>query len=121
MRFVCIGYINELQWEKLSEQEQSQILEEYFNYYNDLKTNDKFLSGIGLKSVKEACKISLVDDVVKETTLQVDIDQIGGFFIIEADDLEEAKSIVSKHPGLKVGSFEIRTADEEITEIVGAK
>jgi len=39
--------------------------------------------------------------MVQETRLQVDKGQFGAFFIIEANDFEEAKSIVSKHPGIK--------------------
>ncbi len=62
---------------------------------------NKFLGGTGLKSVAEACKLSLTDDMVQETRLQVDKGQFGAFFIIEANDFEEAKSIVSKHPGIK--------------------
>ncbi len=120
MKFACFGYINETEWDKISQQDQQTILDGYFNFYQQLKSTDKFLGGTGLKSVKEACKLSLIDSKIREISLQVDKEQLGGFFIIEAKDLEEAKSIVSKHPGLKVGDFEIRTIDEDITEMVGA-
>lgn len=121
MRFACFGYINETDWENLPEQEQHEILQDYFNYYQQLKTKNIFLGGIGLKSSKEACKLSLIDNTVKENDLTLDVEQLGGFFFLKADSLEEAKAIVSKHPGLKIGAFEIRIVDEEITEMVGAK
>jgi hypothetical protein len=53
-----------------------------------------FLGGTGLKSSKEACKLSLIDNTVKENTLKLDIEQLGGFFFLKADSLEEAKAIV---------------------------
>jgi hypothetical protein len=57
--------------------------------------------------------ISLIDNAVNETNLKLDVEQLGGFFFLESDSLEEAKAIVAKHPGLKVGAFEIRIVDEK--------
>ena len=42
MRFACFGYINETDWENLPEQEQQEILQNYFNYYQQLKTKNIF-------------------------------------------------------------------------------
>lgn len=120
MRFVCFGYINEKEWENLSEQLQEEILHEYFIFYQKLKEKNKFLRGTGLKSVKESCKLSLSKNSIIESNLKFDTEQLGGFFFLEATNLEEAKLIVSKHPGLKIGAFEIRIVDEEITSMVGA-
>lgn len=120
MRFICIGYINETNWENLPETEQQRILQEYFIFYEQLKKKNKFFGGIGLKSVKEGTKLTLTDTSIKEIELKSDVEQLGGFFFLEATDIEEAKSIISKHPGLRVGDFEIRMVDEEITSIVGA-
>jgi hypothetical protein len=121
MRFVCFEYINETAWGNLPDKEQQEILQKYSDYYQHLKTKDRFLGGTGLKGSKEACKLSLIDNTVKETNLNLNVEQLGGFFFLEANNLQEAKTIVAKHPGLKVGTFEIRVVDEEITEMVGAK
>ena len=121
MRFVCFGYINETDWENLSEQVQDEILHEYFIFNQKLKESNKFLGGTGLKSVREASKLSLSGNSIKEISLKFDTEQLGGFFFLEASNLEEAKTIISKHPGLKIGAFEIRVVDEEITNLVGAK
>ena len=37
-------------------------------------------------------------------------EQIGGILILEADDLEHAMRLMSEHPGLRAGPFEIRPA-----------
>jgi hypothetical protein len=39
-------------------------------------------------------------------------EQIGGLLLLEADDLNHAVSLMSRHPGLRVGVFEIRAIDE---------
>lgn len=121
MRFVCFGYINEMDWEKVPKQEQQKILQDYSNFYQQLKKEHKFLGGTGLKSAKEAYKLSLNGNTTKETNLKIDVEQLGGFFFLKATNLEEAKTIVAKHPGLKIGAFEIRGVDEQITKMVGAK
>jgi hypothetical protein len=119
MRFVCFGYINEHKWENLPNQEQNEVMQDYFNFYQRLKEENKLMGGIGLKSAKEACRLSLVEHKVDERKLKLDMEQLGGFFFLEADSLEEATTIIAKHPGLKVGAIEIRIVDEEITELVG--
>jgi hypothetical protein len=47
-------------------------------------------------------------------------EQLGGFFILEARDMNHAISLVSEHPGLQVGPFEICPVDEVLTALVGA-
>jgi hypothetical protein len=44
-------------------------------------------------------------------------EQIGGFFSFEARDMDEAVRLVSNHPGLKAGPFEIRPV-EDMTEMI---
>lgn len=121
MRFACFGYINEKKWEQLSEEEQMNVLDDYLKYYQQLREQGNFLGGDGLKSGSKGCLISLDKGKVQETPLPADKEQIGGYFILEAKDIHEAISLVSKHPGLKVGAFEVRPIDEELTEMVGAK
>jgi hypothetical protein len=44
-------------------------------------------------------------------------EQIGGFFFLEARDMDEAVRLVSNHRGLKTGPFEIRPV-EDMTEMI---
>lgn len=120
MRFVCFGHINEKAWEQLSEADQATILNDYFEYYKRLKETGHFLKGEGLKGVDYGCRIEIEDSTVKIKSLSANKEQIGGYFILEAIDFEEAKEIVSNHPGLKIGAFEVREVDEELSKLVGA-
>ena len=46
-------------------------------------------------------------------------EQVGGFFLLEARDMKQAIELMSKHPGLKAGPFEIRPV-EDMTEAIRA-
>lgn len=96
-------------------------MQAYFSFYQQLKAKNNFWAVQDLKVRKKLVNYFLSDNAVKETNLKLDVEQLGGFSFLEADNLEEAKTIVAKHPGLKIGAFEIKVVDEEITEMVGAK
>lgn len=48
-------------------------------------------------------------------------EQLGGILFLEARDLNHAIALMSKHPGVQFGPFEIRPADETINELVAAR
>src|SRR5262249_2938412 len=58
-------------------------------------------------------KVIVTDGPYAETK-----EQIGGFGVIEARDMEHAVELMSKHPGLQLGPFEIRPIDGDLTERV---
>ena len=45
-------------------------------------------------------------------------EQIGGILILEADDMDHAVELMSRHPGVRIGPFEIRPADEAVNAII---
>ena len=57
-------------------------------------------------------KVSITDGPYAETK-----EQLGGILVLEATDLNHAIQLMSKHPGVKAGPFEIRPA-ADLTEIV---
>ncbi len=119
MRFACIGYFKEKDLEKFSESEQEQFITDYATFFGQIKRDGKLLSGTGLQSTVEGCRLWQENGNIQTSGIDNNKDQIGGIFIIEAQDLEEAKSIVGKHPGLALGWFDIRAVDEELTHAVG--
>jgi hypothetical protein len=86
--------------EKFSEAEQEQFIANYAIFFEQLKGDKKLLSGTGLQSATEGCQLWMEQDSIKTAVLDNEKEQIGGIFTIEAENLEEAKAIVGKHPGL---------------------
>jgi hypothetical protein len=111
---VCLGYFDEKQWEALSEREQNALIDECFAYDDELRKNGHNVGGEALQSPRNAStvrwkngKASVTDGPYAETK-----EQLGGILLLEARDLNHAIQLISKHPGVKVGPFEIRPVDD---------
>ena len=119
MKYICLGYIEPNKFEAMSESEQKAMLDECFSYDELLKKNGHFAGGEALQGPNTAMtlrwkngKVSVTDGPYAETK-----EQIGGILILEARDLNHAVQLMSKHPGVKAGPFEIRPA-ADLTEMV---
>ena len=124
MKYICLGYIKDGKWEGMSEQERNAMMEECFAYDDELRRNGHFAGGEALQSARNAVTlrwregdVSVTDGPYAETK-----EQLGGILILEANDLNHAIQLMSKHPGVRLGGpFEIRPAAEEINALVAAR
>jgi len=126
MKFVCLGYIEEGKWDHLSEAEQLRLMNVCMDYDDELRRGGHFLGGEALASGREAVTlrgrggdVEVTDGPFSETK-----EVLGGILLLEARDLNHAISLMSKHPGVQMGPFEIRPADEQVNQLVadrGAK
>jgi len=119
MKYICLGYFDEKKWETMSENEQTAFLDECFAYDDLLRKNGHIVSGEALQSARNAItlrwkngKVSVTDGPYAETK-----EQLGGILILEAKDLNHAIQLMSKHPGVRGGSFEIRPTGD-LTQMV---
>lgn len=121
MKFVCLGYLDETQWDEMSKVEQKTRLEECLAYDDELRRGGNFIGGEALQSIRNAVtlrlqngKVAVTDGPYAETK-----EQLGGILLLEARDLNHAIQLISHHPGSRSGAFEIRPADEEINSLMG--
>ena len=112
MKYICLGYIEPNKLGDLPEQERNAMIDECFTYDDELRKNGNFAGGHALQGPETAAtlrwqdgKVAIADGPYAETK-----EQIGGILILEARDLNHAIQIMSKHPGVKAGPFEIRPA-----------
>lgn len=119
MRYFCLGYIEEKKWDSMSECERNSMLDECFAYDDVLRKNGHFAGGEALQSARNAItlrwqngKVSITDGPYAETK-----EQLGGILVLEATDLNHAIQLMSKHPGVKAGPFEIRPV-ADLTEMI---
>ncbi len=112
MKFVCLGYIEENKFESLSESDRNKMMDQCFTYDDFLRQNGHFAGGEALQGPRSAAtlrwqdgKVTVTDGPYAETK-----EQIGGILILEARDLKHAVQLMSEHPGVKAGPFEIRPA-----------
>jgi hypothetical protein len=110
MRYLCLIYENEKEWEKVPPGEMEAIMNEYFVFTGDIQKNGKFVAGEALQPTATATtvrvrngKISSTDGPFAETK-----EQLGGFYLIEAKDLNDAIQVASRIPSARFGAVEIR-------------
>jgi hypothetical protein len=112
MKYICLGYIAPNKFESMSEGERNAMLDECFSYDEVLKKNGHFAGGEALQGPTTATtlwwkngRVTVTDGPYAETK-----EQLGGILMLEARDLNHAIQLMSKHPGVKAGPFEIRPA-----------
>lgn len=121
MKFICLGYHDPSKWQRLTDEERNALIDECFDYDDELRRKGHFAGGEALddpataKTLRYSNKrLSATDGPYAETR-----EQLGGILILEADNLAHAVELMSKHPGVKNGPFEIRPAaslDQMIAE-----
>jgi hypothetical protein len=117
MKYACLGYYDEKSFLALPAAEQEALIQKCFDYDDHLKRNGHFLDGVALQAATTAMTVrgrngkAVVTDGPYAETKEV----LGGILVMEADDLNHAVQLMSKHPGLAFGFFEIRPLDEVIT------
>ena len=119
MKYICLGYIEPNTFENLPEAERNAMMDECFTYDDELRANGRFAGGEALQGPQTATtlrwkngKVSITDGPYAETK-----EQLGGILILEARDLNHAIELMSKHPGVKAGPFEIRPAADHRAEV----
>jgi hypothetical protein len=110
MRYLCLIYENEKAWEARPPAESEAIMNEYFGFTDDIRKNGKYVAGEALHPTASATtvrvrngKVSTTDGPFVETK-----EQLGGFYLIEATDLNDAIQVASRIPSARFGSIEIR-------------
>lgn len=114
MKFVCLGALDTQAWAKLSPKEQEAMVKACTDFDEELYAKGHFAGGFALQDTAAATtirwkggKAALTDGPFAETK-----EMLGGILILEAKDKDEAVRIMSRHPGIRMGPFEIRPADE---------
>jgi hypothetical protein len=112
MKYICFGYIQPGKFENMSENERNNMLDQCFSYDDELRKNGHFAAGQALQPADTATtvdwkngKVTVTDGPYAETK-----EQLGGILVLEARDRNHAIQLISQHPGVKYGPFEIRPA-----------
>lgn len=123
MKYVCLGFIDESKFASIPPEEAQRMMEECFAYDDVLRRGGHFLGGEALDSARNAVtlrakggEVEVTDGPFVETK-----ETLGGILFLEARDLNHAIALMSKHPGVKMGPFEIRPADETIHQLIAER
>ncbi|MFN8583186.1 MAG: YciI family protein [Gemmatimonadaceae bacterium] len=110
MRYVCLIYDEEKKMGTMSKSDADTFMAEYFQFTEDIKRGGQYVAGEALQPIQTATsvrlrggKLSTTDGPFAETK-----EQLGGFYLIEARDLNEALQIASRIPSARTGTIEVR-------------
>ena len=110
MKYLCLIYDDEKVWEAMPPAESEAYMGEYFAFTDGIRQSGQYIAGEALQPVATATtvrirngKLSTTDGPFAETK-----EQLGGFYLIEARDLNEAIQVAARIPSARVGSIEVR-------------
>jgi hypothetical protein len=118
MKYMLLIYQDEPSWNALSESERQEIYLEYRKLRDELQTRGQFLAGSQLEPVTTATTIRVRDgkDLVTDGPFAETHEQLGGYFLIEAKNLDEAIAVAKRIPSARMGSIEVRPLVETRAE-----
>jgi hypothetical protein len=110
MKYVCLIYDEEKKIEGMSQKESEGFMKDYFAFTESIRQSGNYVAGEALQGIGSATslrhrngKLSTTDGPFMETN-----EQLGGFYLIEARDLNEALQIAARIPSVKTGTIEVR-------------
>ncbi len=110
MQFLCLIYEAESLTTKRSEQENGQIFQDYMTYTDEIQSSGHFVAGDALQPVSTATTIRIRNGerLVTDGPFAETKEQLGGYYLLECDSLDEAIEQASRIPSAKFGSIEVR-------------
>lgn len=110
MQYLLLIYDAEKIWEAMPEAERQKNFAEYMQFTADTKASGNYVGGDALQPVRTATTVRVRDGKTTSTDgpFAETREQLGGYYLIEAKDLDEATKIAARIPSARFGSIEIR-------------
>lgn len=110
MKYLLLIYENEAAFAAVPEAEQGRIFEEYMDYTRRIRKSGNHVAGEALQPVSTATTVRVKSGktVTTDGPFAETREQLGGFYLVEARDLDEAIQLAAGIPASKTGSVEVR-------------
>jgi hypothetical protein len=110
MQYLCLIYEDETLWQKMPKAEADKIYGEYVAFGDGIKKSGHYVGGNALQPTQTATKVRVRNGKVSSTDgpFAETKEQLGGYYLVEAKDLNDAIQVASKIPSARLGSVEVR-------------
>jgi hypothetical protein len=110
MQYLLMIYSNEVEYAKIDPATSQKIMAEYETFTKGIIQSGNFKAGDRLRPTSTATTVRVKDGKVMTTDgpFAETREQLGGYYLIEAKDLDAALGIAAKIPGARYGSIEVR-------------
>jgi hypothetical protein len=110
MQYLLLIYEAEARWDAVKEADKQKVYQQYGELIQDLQKNGKYKGGHQLQPISTATTVRLRNGkkAVTDGPFAETKEQLGGYFLVEAKDLDDALAIAARIPSVHTGSIEVR-------------
>jgi hypothetical protein len=110
VQYMLLIYDDPSAWESMSEAETNAIMGEYWAFSEELQKSGAFVSGEALQPTATATTVRVRDGETLNTDgpFAETKEQLGGYYVVESPNLDEALAWAAKIPSARIGTIEVR-------------
>ena len=110
MQYILLIYGDQEGWKSRSEEENGQIYQAYMQFTKELEDSGSMVGGDALEPTQTATTVRVRNDETLTTDgpFAETKEQLGGFYMVECDTIDQAVEAAKMCPGAKYGSVEVR-------------
>ena len=112
MRYALLIYASEQDWASQTEEESQAVNQEYMAFTKDIIDRGLMKGGEALQPTSTATSVRNGETLSTDGPFAETKEQLGGFYVVEAKDLDEAIEIATRIPDVRGGSIEVRPVME---------
>jgi hypothetical protein len=110
MKYMLLIHDDERSWGTMSEAERQQIMAEYRRFTDEIRASGHFQAGSQLQPTSTATSVRIRHGkrLVTDGPFAETQEQLGGYYLVEAKDLDEAITLAARLPSARMGTIEVR-------------
>jgi hypothetical protein len=110
MQYMMLIYDDEKLWASMSEEERGRVFQEYGTYTQELRDKGAYVDGDPLQPTSTATTVRVRDgeQLTTDGPFAETKEQLGGYYIVDVETLDEAIEWAAKIPSARLGSIEVR-------------
>ena len=110
MKYMLLIYDDEQVWAKMSAGEQQKLFGDYMQFTEEIRSSGHYLAGAPLQPVGTATSVRVRNDrpLVTDGPFAETQEQLGGYYLVEAQNLDDAIAVARRIPSARIGTIEVR-------------
>jgi hypothetical protein len=110
MQYMLLIYENEAERTGRPAEETQRVFGEYMEFTKAIKASGNYVAGAPLQPTGTATTVRVRSgkQLVTDGPFAETREQLGGYYLVEAKDLDEARALAARIPGARYGSIEVR-------------
>jgi hypothetical protein len=117
MKYMLLIYDDERAWAQLSEEDRQRVYAEYRQFGEQLRAAGQYVTGSQLHPTSAASSVRVRDGkrLVTDGPFAETREQLGGYYLVNAANLDEALALAARIPSARMGTIEVRPLVESMT------